>query len=183
MVATKLMTAEALERLPDDGYKYELERGEVVRMPPPGFEHLEIIGLLITYLNNFVLPSGLGVVGGEGGFVLERNPDTVRAPDVVFIRADRVPSGEARRHYVEQGPDLAIEVRSPSDNLRKLVAKADEYLSAGTRLVWIFDPSSRTVIVKTPDGKERTLGVGDTLDGGDVLPGFELPLSAIFRGE
>jgi Uma2 family endonuclease len=183
MVATKLLTAEELEHLPDDGYRYELVRGELVRMPPPGWEHLRISGLLVYYLNAFVIPGKLGVVGGEGGFVLERKPDTVRAPDVVFVRADRVPKGEARWHYVESGPDLAVEVRSPTDSMRAMRAKADEYLAAGTRLVWIFDPRSQTVVAKTPDGKESTLGIDDTLDGGEVLPGFELPLSAIFRAE
>lgn len=183
MVATKLMTAEELLLMPDDGYKYELVRGELVRMPPAGYEHLEIIGLLITHLNIFVLPRNLGTVGGEGGFVLERESDTVRAPDVIFLRSERRPKGEARRRYVELGPDLAVEVRSPSESMRKLLAKADEYVAAGTRLVWIFDPKSRTVRVKTPDGTMRTLTADDELDGGDVLPGFTLPLSAIFRDE
>ena len=180
MVSTRLMTAEELEMMPDDGHKYELVRGEPVRMRPAGFEHIEVTGLLITYLPNFVLPQKLGVVGGEGGFVLDRRPDTVRAPDVVFVRMDRVPRGEAAKHYVEGPPDLAIEVRSPSDTMRELVGKADEYLAAGTRLVWVFDTPTRTVVVKTPDGQCTTMGIDDELDGGDVLPGFRLAVAVVF---
>jgi Uma2 family endonuclease len=169
--------------MPDDGYRYELVRGELVRTMPTGFEHLQVTGLLITFVNNFVLANDLGVVGGEGGFVLERGPDTVRAPDVVFVRAERVPRGEAARHFVERAPDLAIEVRSPSESLRDLREKADEYLATGSRLVWIFDPLSRQVFVKTPDGLERVVTGDGVLDGGDVLPGFTLALSEIFRNE
>lgn len=180
MVATELFTLEDFEAMPDDGQRYELVRGELVRMRPTGFEHAEITFLLGTELNNFVRPRGLGVVGGEGGFVLERRPDTVRAPDVFFVRAERVPRGDAAQHFLADAPDLAIEVRSPSDTLRQLIEKGDEYLAAGTRLVWIFDPRSRTVTVKTSDGATRTLSAEDDLDGGDVLPGFRLSLASIF---
>lgn len=180
MVATKLMTAEELETMPDDGSKYELVRGELILMRPTGFEHAEISFLLGTELNNFVRPRGLGVVGGEGGFVLEQRPDTVRAPDVFFVRAERVPRGEAAQHFVLEAPDLAIEVRSPSDTMRDLIAKADAYLAAGSSLVWVFDTRTRTVVVKTPDGQAVTLGIEDELDGGDVLPGFRLAVAAVF---
>jgi Uma2 family endonuclease len=183
MVATRLRTAEEFETMPDpgDGRRYELVRGEVVPQMPTGFEHLQITGLLIYHLNALVVPGNLGVVGGEGGFILERGPDTVRAPDVVFVRTERVPQGEAARHFVELAPDLAIEVRSPSESLNDLRQKADEYLAAGSRMVWIFDPLPQIVIVKTPDGGERTLNRDDELDGGEVLPGFTLRLSQIFR--
>jgi Uma2 family endonuclease len=181
MSITKLMTAEELELLPGDGHRYELVRGEVVRISPVIFEHLEVTNLIAYYLTAWALPGDRGTVGGEGGFVLEREPDTVRAPDVVFVRADRVPHGEARRHFVNLAPDLAVEVRSPSESLRDLVAKAEEYLAAGTRLVWIFDPRSRRVHVRTETGKSTTLGIDDVLDGGDVLPGFTLPIRQVFR--
>ena len=143
-------------------------------------DHSKIAHLISYYLNDFVLPLGLGDVGGEGGFITEREPDTVRAPDVHFVRADRVPAGEAADHFVGRGPDLAVEVRSPSESLASLQRKADEYLAAGTRLVWIFDPRAKTVRVRTPDGKTRILRGDDELDGGDVLPGFRLPLWKIF---
>jgi Uma2 family endonuclease len=180
MSIATLMTAEDLEAMPDDGYRYELVRGELIRMAPANFEHLEVTGNLIAEVGTFVKKRGLGVVGGEGGFILARNPDTVRGPDMVFVRADRVPRGKAKRHFVELAPDLVAEVRSPSDILADLMSKADEYLAAGTRLVWIFDPVPRRVYVRTPDGQQRRLEIGDELDGGDVLPGFRLPLTEIF---
>jgi Uma2 family endonuclease len=99
---------------------------------------------------------------------------------MVFVRADRVPRGKAKRHFVELAPDLVAEVRSPSDTLADLMDKADEYLVAGTRLVWIFDPIPRRVYVRTPDGQTTTLGIDDELDGGDVLVGFRIPLREIF---
>ena len=180
MSITTLMTAEDLESMPDDGHRYELVRGELIRMAPTNFEHLEVSGNLIGEVRDFVKKNRLGVVGGEGGFILAREPDTVRGPDMVFVRADRVPKGRARRHFVELAPDLVAEVRSPSDTLADLMAKADEYLAAGTRLVWIFDPIPRRVYVRTPDGRRRVLEIGDDLDGEDVLPGFKLPLTEIF---
>ncbi len=179
MVSTKLMTAEELEQVPDDDFRYELVRGELIRIAPTSFEHLQITGLISYYLNAHVIPRGLGVVGGEGGFTLHHHPDTVRAPDVAFVRTERVPTGDAAQHFADLAPDLAVEVRSPSDSMRELIAKADEYLAAGTSLVWLFDPQTKSVVVKTADGA-TTLGLDDTLDGGDVLPDFRLPLRLIF---
>lgn len=180
MSITTLMTAEDLERLPDDDHRYELVRGELVRMSPVDLGHTKYAHLVSYHLNDFVLPRGLGDVGGEGGFVLEHDPDTVRAPDVHFTRADRLPTGEALDHFGDFAPDLAVEVRSPSEPLVSLFRKADEYLAAGTRLVWIFDPEPKNVHVCTPDGQRVTLGIDDTLDGGDVLPGFALSLRKIY---
>lgn len=180
MVATKLMTAQDLERMPDDENRYELVQGELIRMRPTGFEHAEITFLIGTELNNFVRPRKLGAVGGEGGFILNRDPDTVRAPDVFFLRAERVPTGDAYQRFAGFAPDLAIEVRSPTDSMSDLLAKADEYLAAGTSLVWLFDPRTKSVVVKSKAGMTATLGIDDELDGGDVLPGFRLSLRTIF---
>ena len=182
MSITKLatpMTAEDLGELPEDD-RYELVRGDLIQMAPVNFEHLEIGGNLIVEVGTHVRRRKLGVVGGEGGFILERDPDTVRGPDMVFVRADRVPQGKAKRHFAELAPDLVAEVRSPSESLKSLLDKADEYLRAGTRLVWVFDPSPKRVYVRTSDGRTRTLSVDDDLDGGDVLPEFRIPLREIF---
>ena len=179
-LATKRMTAEELEQLPDDGYRYELVRGELIRMAPANFEHAEIVGNLIFVLQTHVKPRGLDVVGPEGGFILEREPDTVRAPDVVFVRADRAPRGALARHFAEMAPDLAVEVRSPSDSMASLLAKADEYLARGAQLVWVFDPVPRRVHIRRADGSTAVLSEGDELDGGDVLPDFRVALREIF---
>ena len=105
---TKLVTAEELAAIPDDGYRYELHRGELVRMSPTGFKHLRVAANFNYVLYGFVKEHGLGVVGGEGGFILERDPDTVRAPDVVFVRADRLPPDEEQTGYLELSPDLVV---------------------------------------------------------------------------
>ena len=180
MVSTKLLTAEDLERLPMDDAGYELVLGELIRMRPTGFRHAELASLFTYFLVGFVRPRGLGVVGGEGGFVLHRAPDTVRAPDIFFVSEERAPQGEAARRFVDFAPDLTVEITSPSDSMAVLLAKADEYLAAGTRLTWTVDPDAREVIVKTPDGRVRALGYEDTLDGEDVLPGFRFPLRDLF---
>ena len=180
MSITRLMTAEDLEQMPDDGYRYELVRGELIRMSPVSFEPVEVVGNVIGELLAHVKPRGLGVVGPELGVIMERDPDTVRAPDVVFVRADRAPRGTEARHFVEMAPDLAVEVKSPSESLADLITKADEYLARGTRLVWIFDPIRRRVYIRRPDGSQSTLDEDDDLVGEDVLPEFRVALREIF---
>jgi len=177
----KLMTAEQFIELPDDGHNYELVHGRLVEVAPSGFSSAQI-GLLIgAELINFVRPRRLGAVTvGEGGYILTRGPDTVRAPDAAFVRAEHVPQGADRDFFVRYPPDLAVEVMSRTDRLRKLQAKCLEYLDAGVRLVWLVEPSHQRLTVYLPDRATRTLGITDTLDGGDVLPGFALPLAEVF---
>ena len=123
--------------------------------------------------------SGLGVAfAAETGFTLERNPDTVRAPDAGFVHRDRVPS-PLPRGYAEFAPDLAVEVLSPDDRPGEVLAKIGDWLRAGTRLVWIVDPIRRTARVYRADGTESFATIDGSLDGEDVLPGFSLALSAI----
>ena len=119
-VASKLMTAEELAELPDDGHFYELVRGELVEVPPAKPLSSVIGGLFFAALLNFVRPRRLGVVTmADGGYILQRNPDTVRAPDAAFIRAERVPDLES---YLP-APDVVVEVLSSSDSLTRLRAK------------------------------------------------------------
>ncbi len=181
MVSTKVLTAEELERLSDRGGRYELVRGELIEMTPVDLHHARTVGNVLSPLHAFVTDRGLGVVGPEGGFVLDRDPDTVRAPDVAFVRADRWPHGEAEHHYGQFPPDLAVEVRSPSETMRSLRAKAESYIAAGVRLVWLVDFASRTIIVIAPDAEAKTLSESDILDGGDVIPGFRMPVKDVFR--
>lgn len=181
MVSTKLMTAEELERLPDEDSRYELVQGELSPMTPVNLVHHRVTGNVYGPLQVYAAQRKLGVVGGEGGFVLFRNPDTVLAPDIAFVRADRWPTGEAEKHFGDFPPDLAVEIRSPSESMRSLLAKAQTYLDAGVLLVWLVDPDSRTVMVLTPDADPFTLTEADTLDGGDVVPGFRLAVADVFR--
>jgi Uma2 family endonuclease len=120
-------------------------------------------------------------VFGEAGYVLASEPDTVRAPDASFVSTERI-SGAARRGpYVVGAPDLAVEVVSPGDSRQEVAEKVGEYLAAGARAVWVIEPRRRSVTTHLPDREPVTLGLGETLDGGDLLPGFRLPVSEIFE--
>lgn len=182
MVTTQhITTAEQLFEAGDIG-RCELVRGELIRMSPSSFRHVDIALRLGAKLLNYVESRGLGkVVGAEGGFVLERQPDTVRAPDVAFVRKDRLPPPEKEAFYFEGPPDLAVEVLSPSDRAGAVQGKVRQWLTAGCAAVWVVDPASRSVRVCHPDGEARVLSGDDHLEGGELLPGFTLPLAEIFR--
>ena len=157
----------------------ELVEGEIVEHPKASGLHGQITMLLSVKIANFVVDNGLGVVtAAETGFLLERNPDgrdTVRGLDIAFIRGARV----LPDHLVDLAPDLAVEVISPSNKAADTHRKIRQLLAAGTALVWIVYPDSRIVDVHTRDGAS-TLEADDMLSGGDVLPGFEVPVREIF---
>ncbi len=180
MATTKLMTAEELAELPDDGHKYELVRGELVTMAPAG-RRSGRLGLWIgRRLGGYVDERRLGETYGAGtGFLLERNPDLVLAPDAAFVRADRL-AGMPEDGYLPLAPDLAVEVISSSERAGHVSAKVIDYLDAGVRLVWLIDPRRRTVTIYTPDRTAHILRPPDVLNGGDVLPGFRLPFAELF---
>lgn len=180
--ATGLMTAEELAQLPDDGYRYELVRGVLRRMAPGSFEPSVIAVRISARLFNFADEHGLGTVSGaDGGYVLERGPDTVRAPDVAFVRTDRVPTREEQQHFAELAPDLVVEVISPSDRMADVEEKVEQYLALGVPLVWVFHPRRRTVTVRRPGQAPRVLRDGDVVEGEEILPGFRLAVSDVFR--
>ncbi len=181
LTTTPLMTAEDLFNLSNDGYRYELVDGVLIRTNQPGFAHAIVVAALIHVLRSFAVERTLGVVGGGGGFVFRRKPDRVYAPDVVFVRADRLPPRDQREGFLELIPDFAAEVLSPSDTVSDVNAKMGVYLEAGVRLAWVVDPRRQGVTVWEPDRTGRVLAVGDELDGGDVLPGFRLPVADLFR--
>ncbi|HEX5137557.1 MAG TPA: Uma2 family endonuclease [Planctomycetota bacterium] len=174
-MASTIRTAEELLRAGDIG-RCELIRGELVMMVPPGGEHAEVSNEIAHRLTLFVKSRGIGRVLAEAGFVLSRDPDTVRAPDVAFVRAGRVPG----RGYMEGAPDLAVEVLSPDDRPGCVREKIGAWLEAGAKAVWIVDPRRRTVTIHEPGSEPLRLGEADTLRGGDVLPGFELPVREVF---
>ncbi|HKO58336.1 MAG TPA: Uma2 family endonuclease [Thermoanaerobaculia bacterium] len=174
-VDARLMTADELLRIPDDGYRYELVRGELKRMSPAKGEHGIITGRIHAWLGAWILTRKLGqVTSSDTGFLLSSNPDSVRCPDVAFIRADRVPQ-DLNAFVVP--PDLAIEVISPTDRYSDVEEKKDEYLTAGVLAVVIVDPRRKTVTIHRPTGVEE---VQETLVLEDVVPGWTLPLADIF---
>ena len=183
-----LMTVDDLEHLPDDeGWVYELVEGVLVRMPMSGLEATTIAYRLGGRLSVYVEDHDLGVMTGEqGGYRVDpAHPRTTElAPDVGFIRTDRLPPRDSPEYRKAPllAPDLAIEVASPSDYHPGLDEKARRYLQFGTRLVWVVWPRQRTVDVWHPGDKApTTLTVTDTLDGEDVVPGFRYPIGNLFR--
>jgi Uma2 family endonuclease len=123
----------------------------------------------------------LGVVfGADTGFKLAHDPDTVRAPDVAFISRARIPASGIPTFYWSGPPDLAVEVRSPTDVRSEIAEKIAEYLQFGVRQVWFVDPAARRVTIHRPNAAPESFGEAETLDGGDVLPGFRYQLSRLF---
>jgi len=176
-----VLTAAELERMPSNEMRLELVRGSLIEMPPAGHEHGTVAGNILGRLWSFVHQHQLGTVyAAETGFVLRRDPDTVRAPDVAFVRADRAATQTRRHGFFEGAPDLAVEVVSPSDGALDAEEKARDYLDAGTRLVWVVEPGARTVTEYRWNAPVRVLAIGDTVEGHDVLPGFAVDVTAIF---
>ena len=183
MVAkTGLVTAEELLDMPDDGYRYELVRGELRKMAPAGSEHTVAGVQVVTSLNVHARANNLGrVFGADGGFLLARNPDTVRAPDAAFVRRERVEATGLVRGYWPGPPDLAVEVISPNDRYSEVAEKVADWLAAGTRMVIVVDPRRRVAAVHLPGQEPVTLAEGDTLEGGDVVPGWRMLVGEIFE--
>jgi Uma2 family endonuclease len=171
-VEPKLMTAEELECLPDDGQRHELVRGELRTMSPGGGEHGSIASDVHLSLGPHVRAHNLGQTYiADTGFRLTTGPDTVRAPDVAFVRRERVLEAGLVRGYWPDAPDLAIEVISPNDLYTEVEEKVAQWLEHGTRLVFVVNPRRRTVAVHRPGQPVRILGLDDVLDGEDVVPG------------
>ena len=181
-VATKPMTAEEffLSEEFEDG-KYELVKGEIEFMPPPGLRHGEVQTNIAFAIKTFLKAHRIGRVVTESGAITERDPDTVRGPDVSFYSAERLPFGVEVVAYHDLPPDLCVEVRSPSDTKTELRAKAQEYLAGGVKLVWIVDPSDRTVTVFTEPTKSTVLNADATLTAESLLPGFSCKVDEFFE--
>lgn len=179
---TRLLTADDLLAMPDDGFhRYELRRGELIAMVPPGFEHARNSDNLRDLLAPYVREQRLGrASSSECGFRLTSDPDTVRAPDVWFIRAERLGEVGEPIGYWPGAPDLAAEFVSPSDTAEEVQEKVADYLAAGARLVWVVYARRRQVVVWRADGTTAVLGADDTLAGEDVIPGFACRVAEIF---
>jgi Uma2 family endonuclease len=177
----KLITAEEFSRMPDppDGSQQELMRGVIITMPSPGFRHGLCCSKVARRLGGYVEANGLGsVCCNYTGFIIERDPDTVRGPDLSFWSKERlttVPVG-----YPEVPPDLVVEVVSPSDHFSRIQTKLRHYLETGVRMVWIADPDDRTIAVYRADRSVRVLGEQDTLTGEEVVPGFSCRVAELF---
>lgn len=178
---TPLISLEEFARLPAADCRLELVRGMVLREPPAGYEHGRLGIRIGSLLECFVRERGLGeVVGTDVGFILFEDPPTVRAPDIAFVAAGRTPAGESHIGFAPFAPDLAVEIVSPSNSAVEIRARVFDYLDAGTRLVWVVEPGSRTITSYSSPEELRVLHMGEVLDGAEVLPRFRASVSEIF---
>ena len=178
----RLITAEEFRLLPDDGTPRELVRGRIVAMTVPAPRHGYFCALIVFFLNEFVRPHDLGrIMCNDAGVVTERDPDTVRGPDVSYYSYARLPKGPLPEGYLKIAPEAAFEVRSPRDRWPATNARANELLGAGVTVVCVLDPKTESVTVYTNDNPPQPFYKGDVLTLPDVLPGFELPIARLFE--
>lgn len=174
-----LMTAEELLLVSIPDKHVDLVRGVLEVREPPGYTHGRVtVNLLMRLAAHVERARPDHVLVTETGFTLTRGPDTVRGPDIALVRRDRVPSPEPRG-FLELAPELIVEVLSPRDRPGEVLAKVADWLTAGTRLVWVVDPERRVARVYRGDGSEAIVGADAALDGEDVLPGFACRLPEV----
>lgn len=180
IAANKLITAEEFAAMTGDGL-HELVRGEVIEMPTPGARHGEIANQMGYLLKAHVLSRNLGkVLNNDAGYILQRDPDTARGPDVSFIRRDRVPVGGLPDGPFPGAPDIAIEVLSPNDRIGDIDEKIDMYLAAGCPLVVVLHPKRRTAELHRPGTVPVIVREPEALDLSSVVDGFQCTLAEIF---
>jgi len=178
----RYVTADELLVMPEDGFRRELVGGEVRTLTPTGSRHGGIVAELTAVLHHHVMTNSLGqVFGAETGFRLASNPDTVRAPDVAFVRRERMPPGDLPEQFWPGPPDLAVEVLSPGDRIYEVEEKVDDWLQATALAVWVVNPRRRTVTVYRAGQPPRIRTEADMLDGEEFLPGFAFEVARLFR--
>lgn len=180
-VSTTLITAAELAAMGDIG-RCELIRGELIRMSPTKGRHGTVAMKIGSLIEQFVEARKPGeVLAAETGFLIEQDPDTVRAPDAAFVAKHRVPPEDEQNEFWPLAPDLCVEVLSSSDTWSEVEEKVEEWLRVGSRLVWAVDPKRRKVHVYHPFKQIRVLAESDTLEGNDVLPGFAVRVADLFK--
>jgi Uma2 family endonuclease len=180
MLDGRVTTADQLLTVDEPGFRHELVRGELRRMSNAGWWHGAVAMRIGARLQTHVEAHGIGCVfAAETGFLLARDPDTVRSPDAAFVRGERLPA-QPGRGYFAGAPDLAVEVTSPSDTWQHVLEKVHDWLAHGARAVWIVEAEARRVSVFDAAGTATVLRAHDTLRGGDVLPDFAIAVADLY---
>jgi Uma2 family endonuclease len=179
-MSAHLVTAAELERFPSDDNRYELVAGHLVPMTPVSFAHGRTVIQFGALLHEYTRKRKLGVLVTEVGFILVTDPDTVRAPDLAFLRQKRIPAPDPRGFW-PGSPDLAVEVLSPDDRPGEVRSKVDEYLTSNVAAVIVVDPDLKSVELHRPSRAMLRLAGADTLDLDDVLPGFHCGVADVFE--
>jgi Uma2 family endonuclease len=179
-VTDRLIDATEFETIPDIAYRHELVAGYVVAEPFPVPLHDRVRSRIERLLHAFATDRDLGEVFSDVGYLLAERPDTVRGPDVSFVAQSRIAGLDLRR-WIRGAPDLAVEILSPSNRAGEIHAKIADYLAAGARLCWDVDPDRRRVAAYSEILFPKYLSADDILDGGDVLPGFQVKVGLLFE--
>jgi Uma2 family endonuclease len=183
MSTTTLITADELLALPSGmGKRYELIAGELRVMSPAGWRHGGVAGNVAALLGPFIRTRNLGrAFAAETGFLLKRNPDTVRAPGFAFISSANLPATDPTEAFWPGAPDLAVEVVSPGDTTGEVAEKVEDWLAAGCAAVWVVDPKLKTVTIYRSLADIEIQTTGETLIGDPVIAGFSCPVDELFR--
>ncbi|MEP6960476.1 MAG: Uma2 family endonuclease [Acidobacteriota bacterium] len=179
MATTAAITLDELARMPEDGLRHEIDAGELLVMTRPKLRHGKIQGKIFRLIGNFVEAGRLGEVVPESGFILGRDPDILRGPDVAFVCHERL-KDVSEDGWPELGPDLVVEVVSPSDTARQIDRKVHQYLAAGTLAVWVVYPDTKSVQVFEPGSVVRLVEGDGLLSSPQALAGFEIRVREIF---
>lgn len=179
VTTTKRLTATDLWKLPvmirND---YELIKGELVQLVPPGGEHGKLQLTIGSILRSHAFAHGLGTVFGEAGFILDEGQHTVLAPDLAFVAASRLPAD--LKGYLHLAPDLAVEMVSPGSSPGDIERKVAIYLIAGVRLIWVIYPEQRQIVAHAPNRAPRVFQAPQSIPGDDILPGLTIGVEEIF---
>lgn len=178
-----IVTPDQFIHHPAANERTELVRGHIQVMTPASAAHGLVSATVLHLLATHVRQHQLGACFADStGYTLPNLENTVRAPDASFVRRDRLPTAGVGAGFLEMAPDLAVEVLSPSESHRDVAAKLADYRTAGTPLVWVIDPSARTVRVNSATEGDLTLGEDQLLSGGNTLPGFACAVRDLFEG-
>ena len=184
-ISQRLLTCADVVKLPeslDSGdVSYELDNGRLVILAPPGAQHAAIqLNVVYELKRQGELP-GHGKARAEVGVVLWRNPDRLVGADAAFVATASLPIVVSREGYLETIPDLVVEIRSRNDTLPELMAKAQDYLTAGVKIVWLVDPLSRSVLVYVGQSEPTRVEENEVLNAGEIIPGFQYKVNDLLK--